>query len=280
MSDIQPREPYDATNTVITIYDNDQDYNKIISYAENLNSTTTGTSWVIENNTVIDWDSLYIYVYKGGYDVEELVTLIEERLSASSSANGPWLSIKGFKSGLSGTWKADLTWEIPSELRKGNQLYFKYVDIISDPLTLDLYSPIIVNISCSTPAASIYYTIDNNTPSASSTPYTREFEVESGTIIKAIGIKEGYISSDIVTFETKSKLPTPQGDIERVGRTYTLTILNFDEYPEGTIFSYKDGGTVEFTGSTYGMGENSLANGLYAKCEGYIDSDTVDVSWM
>lgn len=46
----------------------------------------------------------------------------------------------------------------------------------------------------------IHYTIDVSTPTTSSTLYTDIFQVESGTTIKAIGVKEGYLNSDVAEF--------------------------------------------------------------------------------
>ena len=57
-----------------------------------------------------------------------------------------------------------------------------------------------IQITCTTPGASIYYTIDNSTPTSNSNLYTSTFQANIGTTIKAIGIKEGYIDSDIAEF--------------------------------------------------------------------------------
>ena len=57
-----------------------------------------------------------------------------------------------------------------------------------------------IQISTSTPQSQIYYTINNSTPTTSSTLYTDIFQVESGTTIKAIGVKEGYENSDVAEF--------------------------------------------------------------------------------
>ena len=56
-----------------------------------------------------------------------------------------------------------------------------------------------IQITCITPGASIYYTIDNSTPTSNSNLYTNTFTADTGTTIKAIGIKEGYLDSDIAT---------------------------------------------------------------------------------
>lgn len=57
-----------------------------------------------------------------------------------------------------------------------------------------------LQISTSTPEANIYYTTDNSTPTSNSNFYTNTFTADIGTTIKAIGIKEGYLDSDIAEF--------------------------------------------------------------------------------
>lgn len=61
-------------------------------------------------------------------------------------------------------------------------------------------------ISCATEGASIYYTTDNTDPDAGSTPYNGAINLSSGTTIKAIAVKDGYIHSSIASFT--SLLPT------------------------------------------------------------------------
>lgn len=58
-----------------------------------------------------------------------------------------------------------------------------------------------VSITTSTNGATIYYTTDGSTPSASSTEYTESFDVTSSCTVKAIAIKEGLTDSEIATQE-------------------------------------------------------------------------------
>ena len=51
------------------------------------------------------------------------------------------------------------------------------------------YSPVNVEINCGTTGASIYYTTDGTTPSASSTAYTEAIALSENTTLKAIAIK-------------------------------------------------------------------------------------------
>ena len=189
--------PFGSTNLEITIYDNNKNYNEIITYASNSDGTTTGTSWKVENNITVTEGSLYISIYKGGTFASDLIPLIEEGLTAGSTVSGPWVNITGFVD-KGYDYSCSLIWTIPPELKKSNQLYFKYLDKVSESITLSI--PLDVNISCSTPESQIYYTTDGNTPTSNSNPYSTPFPVNPGTTIKAIGIKEGMLDSDVATY--------------------------------------------------------------------------------
>lgn len=71
------------------------------------------------------------------------------------------------------------------------------------PVTYSIGNPFYITkiqITCSTPDSQIYYTTDGNTPTSSSNLYSTSFTANPGTTIKAIGIKEGMLDSDIATF--------------------------------------------------------------------------------
>ena len=59
------------------------------------------------------------------------------------------------------------------------------------------YSPVNVTINCGTQGATIYYTTNGTTPTASSTAYTAPFTVSTNTTVKAIAIK-GSLQSSVV----------------------------------------------------------------------------------
>ena len=88
---------------------------------------------------------------------------------------------------------------IPDSLISSSTLYFSINGNISEAIPNELATTTI-QISCSTPDSQIYYTLDNSTPDSSKSLYSNQFEVESGTTIKAIAIKEGYIDSDIAEY--------------------------------------------------------------------------------
>lgn len=99
-----------------------------------------------------------------------------------------------------------------------------------------------ITISCNTPGASIYYTLDGTTPTASSTLYTSAIPITATTTVKSIAIKSGLPDSLIVT------------------RTYTKVesqVVN----PNWAITGTNQGGTV--VGNIVnlgGSGENGTSN--------------------
>ena len=56
-----------------------------------------------------------------------------------------------------------------------------------------------VTLSCTTEGAVIYYTLDESTPTSSSTQYTSAISITETVTIKAIAVKDGMYDSDIAT---------------------------------------------------------------------------------
>jgi hypothetical protein len=54
-------------------------------------------------------------------------------------------------------------------------------------------------LSCTTPGAEIRYTLDNATPTASSTLYTGPITISATCTLKAIAVKEGWPDSAVLT---------------------------------------------------------------------------------
>ena len=60
-------------------------------------------------------------------------------------------------------------------------------------------SPVTVTITCATPNASIYYTLDGSVPTPSSTLYTAPITISVTTTLKAIAIAPGMSNSSVTT---------------------------------------------------------------------------------
>jgi len=96
------------------------------------------------------------------------------------------------------------------------------------------------NISCSTPNAKIFYTLDGTTPTEESLRYMKSFAMtESGTI-KAIALKENYISSTVASVSFDKDENTAETPLfQRADDLVTITC----ESGEGTVIYYTTDGT-------------------------------------
>jgi hypothetical protein len=56
-----------------------------------------------------------------------------------------------------------------------------------------------VSIADATPSATIYYTTDGTTPTASSTQYTVPIAISASTTLKALAVATGYLHSSVAT---------------------------------------------------------------------------------
>jgi chitinase len=91
-------------------------------------------------------------------------------------------------------------------------------------------APPAVTLSCATAGASIYYTVNGNTPTVNSTLYTAPITVANGQTIKAIAVKTGMTSSSVVS------------------ATFTITSSSQAWAPN---VAYKAGDTVTYNGKAY-----------------------------
>ena len=108
-----------------------------------------------------------------------------------------------------------------------------------------------VTISTSTPSASIYYTTDGTTPTASSTVYSSPISVPSTQTLQAIAAATGMTNSSVstaaYTISTMAATPTfsPVGGTYSSAQTVTISTTT----PSATI-NYTINGTTPTTSST------------------------------
>lgn len=98
----------------------------------------------------------------------------------------------------------------------------------------------VVEISCATSGATIYYTTDGSTPTTSSTPYSGAITVDHDMTIKAIAVATGYDDSDVATATYNIDL------------TPTMTVA-----PTELSFGSIDGGQLTVTTSNLSAGVNA-----------------------
>lgn len=78
-----------------------------------------------------------------------------------------------------------------------------------------------VTITCATPSATIYYTLDGSNPSSSSTLYTGSFQVDESATIKAVATKTLYRRSPYAAWSALIKF----GNAVIFGRAYLTVVM-------------------------------------------------------
>jgi hypothetical protein len=111
-----------------------------------------------------------------------------------------------------------------------------------------------VTISDTTPGASIFYTTNGTTPTASSTPYTGAITISSSETLKAIAVASGYATSAVgsaaYTIQTQllpAAIPTftPAGGIYSAAQSVTIS-----DATAGASIYYTTNGTTPTASST------------------------------
>ena len=98
----------------------------------------------------------------------------------------------------------------------------------------------ITNITCETPNAKIFYTLDGTTPTEESLRYQQSFTMTNSGTIKAIAMKDNYYSSSVVSVAFDKAEHTAANPLFQVVDS-VLTITS--ESMEGTTIYYTTDGT-------------------------------------
>lgn len=109
-----------------------------------------------------------------------------------------------------------------------------------------------VTLSTATADAAIYYTTDGTDPTSASTLYTGPITVDDTMLIKAIGLKDEYVDSDITAFDYyiyESKLDMPAAS-HRSGSIFTEATQVTLSAAEGAAIYYTTDGTAPTKAST------------------------------
>lgn len=162
------------------------------------------TFQIKEYNNILDTPSITVSsdFPDGRPDFNSLSIRIKFSDNGADSLNDPEFE---FDTGLGGP--ETYTKEIPSDW-KTVYISINIVDPSGGicnivPVTYSINNPFYIakiQITCSTPDSQIYYTTNGNTPTSNSNLYSTPFSANPGTTIKAIGVKEGMLDSDIATY--------------------------------------------------------------------------------
>lgn len=141
-----------------------------------------------------------------------------------------------------------------------------------------------VRITCDTPEAQIRYTLDGNNPTEASSLYSSALNITQTTTVKARAYKEGWIESNIASFEVSlSQLPTPEGYIRPRGfADFYFVLTNQSSYPDNAVIVFDTGEAPVEEISVSDASEGQILYGMsctvFARCNGYLDSESVEIS--
>ena len=119
------------------------------------------------------------------------------------------------------------------------------------PGTESFNGSVSVSITDSTPGATIYYTTNGTTPTASSTQYTGAITVSATTTIKAVASASDYLVSQMAsaTYTNITQASAPTFSV--VGGTYsTAQSVSISDATAGATIYYTTNGTTPTTSST------------------------------
>jgi predicted Zn finger-like uncharacterized protein len=110
-----------------------------------------------------------------------------------------------------------------------------------------------VSLSCDTPDAAIYYTLDNSDPTESSLKYTEPIEIAESTTLKARAFKDEWEPSDIVTadFTISRAVAAPVASPSGGQFDQTQTVSLSCDTPEATLYYTLDNSDPTEASSKY-----------------------------
>jgi uncharacterized repeat protein (TIGR03803 family) len=102
-----------------------------------------------------------------------------------------------------------------------------------------------VKITDSTPGATIYFTSNGDTPTTSSTPYSKPIVLPVSQTLKAIAAASGYAQSGVATVKYVIAKPAPTPVISPASGTFALPVtVKITDAAAGAIIHYTTNGTT------------------------------------
>ena len=140
-----------------------------------------------------------------------------------------------------------------------------------------------VTITCDTEDASIYYTLDGSTPTASGTLYNSPITVSNTTTVKAIGVKSGMNNSNVATATYEIVTLQSIAEVRALSTGSTASVQGivtridgrnvFIQDETAAIDLYLNYGTVP---SSLAIGDKVNATGTIAEFRGLLELSNID----
>ncbi len=142
--------------------------------------------------------------------------------------------------------------------------------VIISPNGGTFHNPQKVSLSCPTPAAQIYYTLDGSDPDQDSNLYTQAIQICSSATLKAKAYAEDMIPGIISSAEFHMSLQEPIFSLEE-GQYATSQIVSIIEpYPEAQIHYTTDGSEPDESSSLY-WGPIVISTNTMLKAKAYLE---------
>jgi hypothetical protein len=141
-----------------------------------------------------------------------------------------------------------------------------------------------VTITDTVSGATIYYTTDGSTPTASSTKYTGAFQLSTDATVQAIASASGYLQSAVASATYNFNTQTPMPQFSPAGGTYTTTqAVTISDSTSGAVIYYTTNGSTPTTSSTKYTGPitvsaNTVINAI-ATFSGLTNSNLASASY-
>jgi glucose/arabinose dehydrogenase len=140
-----------------------------------------------------------------------------------------------------------------------------------------------VSISCATPAAVVYYTLDGSTPTTNSAIYTGPVIINGGTTVSAFATADGYVNSAVqgILFQlvqTATPVFSPSSGPVAYGSSVSILCAT-----PGAVIYYTTDGTMPTTNSmVYSVPQliyNDVALSAFAVAPDHLDSAVQSTSY-
>ncbi|MEJ1242407.1 chitobiase/beta-hexosaminidase C-terminal domain-containing protein [Chryseolinea sp. T2] len=136
-----------------------------------------------------------------------------------------------------------------------------------------------VELVCATPGSTIYYTVDQTTPTTASLRYTDPIKLKGeGThVVKAVAVKEGMDNSVVSTQDYVIKyLVGPYPKIDKLAGVYNQDILvSFAEKPNTKIYYTLDGQEPTLASDVYTAPISIAGNGTFKVLKAFAAGENV-----